>query len=90
VPAGDEAARGPWLPADEAEAAVILASAFAGRAPGVVPVATPPQLDIRLVLARVAQARTQVPVRVPVRREDRRDWRELHQVEPATGMLDVA
>jgi DNA polymerase III subunit epsilon len=90
VPVDDAAARGPWLPADEAEAAAIIAAAFAGRAPGVVPVATPPQIDLRLVLARVAQARTQVPERPPVRREDRRDWRELHQVEPATGMLDVA
>ena len=43
LPAGDAAARGPWLPADEAEAAAILAAAFAGRAPGVVPIATPPQ-----------------------------------------------
>ncbi len=31
---------GPWLPADEAEAAALLAAAFAGRAPGVVPIAT--------------------------------------------------
>ena len=37
---------GPWLPADEAEAAAILAAAFAGRAPGVVPIATTPQMDV--------------------------------------------
>jgi DNA polymerase III subunit epsilon len=78
--------RGPWLPADEAEAAALIAAAFAGRAAGVVPISTPPQIDLRLVLARVAQARTLVPERPPVAREDRRDWRALHQVEPATGL----
>jgi DNA polymerase-3 subunit epsilon len=90
IPVDGAGARGPWLPADEAEAAVIIAAAFAGRASGVVPVATPAQVDLRLVLARVVQARSQVPERAVVRREDRRDWRELHLVEPATGMLDVA
>ncbi|MEO9174819.1 MAG: exonuclease domain-containing protein [Gaiellales bacterium] len=90
LPVPDGAPRGPWLPADEAEAAVLIAGAFAGRAAGVVPVATPPQIDLRLVLARVAQARSLVPERPPVPRAERRDWRALHQVEPATGMLGVA
>jgi hypothetical protein len=77
---------GPWLPADEAEAAAILAAAFAGKAPGVVPIATTPQLDVRVGLQRVAEARSRVPERAAVRREDRRDWRSLHQVEPPTGL----
>ncbi len=77
---------GPWLPADEAESAAILASAFAGKAPGVVPIATTPQMDARIVLRRVAEARSRVPERAAVRREDRRDWRSLHQVEPPTGL----
>jgi hypothetical protein len=77
---------GPWLPADEAEAAGILTAAFAGRAPGVVPIATTPQMDARVVLQRIAAARSRVPERAAVRREDRRDWRTLHQVEPPTGL----
>jgi DNA polymerase-3 subunit epsilon len=80
------ASSGPWLPADEAEAAGILTAAFAGKAPGVVPVATTPQMDARIVLRRVAEARARVPERPAVRREDRRDWRALHQVEPPTGL----
>ena len=81
-----DGAPGPWLPADEAEAAAILTAAFAGRAPGVVPIATSPQMDARVVLQRVAEARARVPERAAVRREDRRDWRSLHQVEPPTGL----
>ncbi len=64
----------------------ILASAFAGRAPGVVPIATSPRMEPRLVLQRVADARARVPERAAVRREDRRDWRALHQVEPPAGL----
>jgi DNA polymerase-3 subunit epsilon len=90
LPGAADAPRGPWLPADEAEAAVILAAAFAGRAPGVVPIATTNAMDTRIVLARVAEARSRVPERPLVRREDRRDWRTLLQIEPVTGMLDVA
>ena len=89
APGDDEAEQapsGPWLPADEAEAAAILTAAFAGRAPGVVPIATTPQMDARIVLRRIAEARTRVPERAAVRREDRRDWRSLHQVEPPTGL----
>jgi hypothetical protein len=79
---------GPWLPADEAEAAALLAAAFAGRAPGVVPIATTSQMDVHMVLRRIADGRVRVPERAPVRREDRRDWRALHQFEPPTGMLE--
>jgi hypothetical protein len=43
-------------------------------------------MDARVVLQRVAEARARVPERTPVRREDRRDWRALHQVEPPTGL----
>jgi DNA polymerase-3 subunit epsilon len=83
-----EGAAGPWLPADEAEAAALLAAAFSGRAPGVVPIATTPQMDVHVVLRRIADGRGRVPERSPVRREDRRDWRALHQIEPPTGMLE--
>jgi DNA polymerase-3 subunit epsilon len=83
-------ASGPWLPADEAEAAHILAAAFAGRAAGVVPIATTPQTDARAVLQRIAEGRARVPERVAVRREDLRDWRTLHQIEPPTGIAHVA
>jgi DNA polymerase-3 subunit epsilon len=77
---------GPWLPADEAEAATILTAAFGGRAASVVPIGTTPQMDTRVVLQRIAEARARVPERAPVRREDRRDWRMLQQVEPASGL----
>jgi excinuclease UvrABC nuclease subunit len=77
---------GPWLPADEAEAATILTAAFGGRAAGVVPIGTTPQMDSRVVLQRIAVARARVPERAPVRREDRRDWRVLQQVERPSGL----
>ena len=79
---------GPWLPADEAEAAALLAAAFAGRAPGVVPIATTSQMDVHVMVRRIADGRVRVPERAPVRREDRRDWRAMHQIEPPTGMLE--
>ena len=48
-------AEGPWLPAERYAEALLLAQAFAGRAPGVVPVAcTAPDA---LALRRVAAAR---------------------------------
>jgi hypothetical protein len=74
------------MPADEAEAATILTAAFGGRATGVVPVGTTPQMDTRAVLQRIAEARARVPERAPVRREDRRDWRLLRPVEPPSGL----
>jgi hypothetical protein len=43
-------------------------------------------MDTRVVLQRIAEARARVPERAPVRREDRRDWRMLQQVEPASGL----
>jgi DNA polymerase-3 subunit epsilon len=57
-------AEGPWLPAERYSEALLLAQAFAGRAPGVVPVAcTAPDA---LALRRVAAARGRVPVREPL------------------------
>ena len=57
-------AEGPWLPADRSADALALAHAFAGRAPGVVPVAcTAPDA---LALKRVEGARRRVPLRVPL------------------------
>ena len=40
------------------------------------------------MLRRIADGRVRVPERAPVRREDRRDWRAMHQIEPPTGMLE--
>jgi DNA polymerase III subunit epsilon len=55
-------AEGPWLPAERSAEALLLAQAFAGRAPGVVPIAcTAPDA---LVLKRVDGARRRVPLRV--------------------------
>ena len=55
-------AEGPWLPADRSADALLLAHAFAGRAPGVVPIAcTAPDA---LALKRVEGARRRVPLRV--------------------------
>ena len=55
-------AEGPWLPAERYAEALLLAQAFAGRAPGVVPIAcTAPDA---LALKRVEGARRRVPLRV--------------------------
>jgi DNA polymerase-3 subunit epsilon len=57
-------AEGPWLPAHRYSEALLLARAFSGRAPGVVPVACaePDALAMR----RVEAARVRVPVREPL------------------------
>jgi len=54
-------AQGPWMPAERLAEALLLAHAFAGRAPGVVPIACP-EPDA-LALARVEAARRRVPLR---------------------------
>ena len=57
-------AEGPWLPAVRYAEALLLAQAFAGRAPGVVPIAcTTPDA---LALKRVDVARRRVPLREPL------------------------
>ena len=57
-------AQGPWLPAERYAEALLLAQAFAGRAPGVVPIAcaTPDALALK----RVDAARRRVPLREPL------------------------
>ncbi len=55
-------AEGPWLPADRSADALLLAHAFAGRAPGVVPIAC--MAPDALTLKRVEGARRRVPLRV--------------------------
>ena len=57
-------AEGPWLPAARYAEALLLAQAFAGRAPGVVPIAcaTPDALALK----RVDVARRRVPLREPL------------------------
>ncbi len=57
-------AEGPWLPAERLGEALLLAHAFAGRAPGVVPIACA-QPD-GLALRRVEAARRRVPLRAPL------------------------
>jgi hypothetical protein len=57
-------AEGPWLPADRYAEALLLAQAFAGRAPGVVPIAC--AAPDALALKRVAAARRRVPLREPL------------------------
>jgi len=53
--------QGPWLPAEGYAEALLLANAFAGRAPGVVPIpCTEPDA---LVLRRIDAARRRVPLR---------------------------
>ena len=52
-------ARGPWLPADRYDVALLLADAFAGRAEGVVALAGPTS-------ERIAAARARVPQRAAV------------------------
>ena len=54
-------AEGPWLPAERLAEALLLAHAFAGRAPGVVPIAC--VAPDALALRRVEAARRRVPVR---------------------------
>jgi hypothetical protein len=57
-------AEGPWLPAERYSEALLLARAFSGRAPGVVPVACvePDALALR----RIEAARGRVPAREPL------------------------
>ena len=57
-------AEGPWLPAERYSEALLLAQAFAGRAPGVVAVAC--RAPDALALKRVAAARSGVPLREPL------------------------
>ena len=60
-PRSQPRAEGPWLPAERYAEALLLAQAFAGRAPGVVPIAcTAPDA---LALKRVEGARRRVPLR---------------------------
>jgi DNA polymerase-3 subunit epsilon len=66
-------AEGPWLPAERYAEALLLAQAFVGRAPGVVPIAcTSPDA---LALKRVEAARRRVPLReaLPPGRHPRAD-----------------
>ena len=57
-------AEGPWLPAERYAQALLLAHAFAGRAPGVVPIAC--AAPDALALKRIAAARRRVPLREPL------------------------
>ena len=57
-------AQGPWLPAERYAEALLLAQAFAGRAPGVVPIAC--ASPDALALKRVDVARRRVPLREPL------------------------
>jgi hypothetical protein len=57
-------AEGPWLPAERYSEAILLTSAFAGRARGVVPI--PCAEPDALALRRVAGARSRVPLREPL------------------------
>ena len=57
-------AEGPWLPAERHAEALLLTHAFAGRAPGVVPVAC--SEPDALSLKRIAGARLRVPLREPL------------------------
>jgi DNA polymerase-3 subunit epsilon len=55
---------GPWLPAERYAEALLLAQAFAGRAPGVVPIAC--AAPDALAIKRVDVARRRVPLREPL------------------------
>jgi DNA polymerase-3 subunit epsilon len=57
-------AEGPWLPAERYAEALLLAQAFAGRAPGVVPIACAAR--DALAIKRVDVARRRVPLREPL------------------------
>jgi DNA polymerase-3 subunit epsilon len=57
-------AEGPWLPATRYAEALLLAQAFAGRAPGIVPIAC--GAPDALALKRVDVARRRVPLRAPL------------------------
>ena len=71
VPRLAAVARGPWLPADALDQALLLADAFAGKAEGVVPL---PGATIE----RIAAARRRVPQRAQV---DARRYREPDALE---------
>ncbi len=64
VPELEPRAEGPWLPAVRYAEALLLAQAFAGRAPGVVPIAC--AAPDALALKRVDVARRRVPLREPL------------------------
>jgi DNA polymerase-3 subunit epsilon len=77
---------GPWLPAEHAEAAQLLAAALSGTTAGVVAVPLPVAgAPAAAIVRRVAEARTRVPVRPPLGRGVVRPWRELRPVEPVPG-----
>ena len=76
-------APGPWLPAGDLDAAMLLAGAFAGAATGVQPVPMLPGASVPQIARRVATARERVPQREPIPLGRTRRWHDLQQIEPA-------
>jgi DNA polymerase-3 subunit epsilon len=82
---------GPWLPAEHAEAAQLLAAALSGTTAGVAAVPLPVAgAPAGVVVRRVTEARARVPVRPPLGRGVVRPWRDLRPVEPVPRLATLA